>query len=193
MKINVLFLAAVLTFLSLAVEAQTDVPPTTSSDYSSTTTTTTTAPDDRLFRSQELSVDLFGTLAENEEFFDHATGTTFKKNGRLGAGAGATLFFSRYVGISGDAWSENTSGRFVDNASGNLVLRLPFDAVHLAPYIFGGGGYQFDPANESFAQAGGGLDIRVTAHWGFFVDARYVIPRTRDNFGLGRAGIKIVF
>ena len=41
----------------------------------------------------------------------------------------------------------------------------------------------------TFGQAGAGLDIRITPHWGFFADARYVMPQHVDNFGVGRAGI----
>ena len=60
----------------------------------------------------------------------------------------------RYIGIGGDAYSENTYHNFVDDASGNLYLRLPLDAIHLAPYIYGGGGRQFDPIYATFWPSG---------------------------------------
>ena len=45
----------------------------------------------------------------------------------------------------------------------------------------------------TFGQAGAGLDIRITPHWGFFADARYVMPQHVDNFGVGRAGLRLLF
>ena len=69
----------------------------------------------------------------------------------------------------------------------NLIVRLPIECAHLAPYVYGGGGYQFEPGDEWFAQVGAGVDVRVTQNWGLFVDARYVIPRHgNDQFGVGR-------
>lgn len=42
-------------------------------------------------------------------------------------------------------------------------------------------------ANES------SLDLRVTRHFGFFVDARYVMPEHVGTFGVGRAGLRLTF
>jgi len=55
-----------------------------------------------------------------------------------------------------DAYTENTQHSFVDNTSGNLIIRFPFDAIRLAPYVFGGAGYQFDPTGLWLARLGAG-------------------------------------
>ena len=147
-----------------------------------------------LFQANEWTLDLFGTASVNEEILKNISGDRVTRNGRLGAGGGLTYFLTRYVGIGGDAYTENTAHSFIDNTSGNLYLRLPFDGVHLAPYIYGGAGYQFDPGEAWFGQAGAGLDIRLTHHFGLFVDGRYVLPsRHEENFGVGRAGIRLIF
>jgi hypothetical protein len=86
--------------------------------------------------------------------------------------------------------------------TGDFILRLPLDdfwpSVHLAPYIFGGGGglftgaggntinTRFSEANERFnnassnvsnnrglANVGGGLEYRFTPHIGIFGEAGY--------------------
>jgi len=148
---------------------------------------------DRVFHAQELSVDLFGTISAGQETLDNISGNRISQDGRLGAGAGANYFFTRHVGFGADAYTENTASSFVDNVSGNLIARLPLDKVHLAPYIYGGAGRQFDPNITWFGQAGGGLDIRVTRSWGLFVDCRYVFSDKLSNFGVGRAGLRFAF
>ncbi len=148
----------------------------------------------QLFQANELLLDLFGTASVNEQILENISGQRVTRNGRLGAGGGLTYYMTRNVGIGGDVYTENTEHSFINNSSGNLYLRLPFDGVHLAPYIYGGGGYQWEPGEAWFGQFGAGLDIRVTHHWGLFLDARYVMPsRHEDNFGVGRAGIRLVF
>lgn len=151
-------------------------------------------PSNEIFQSNEAQLDLFGSGSVNEQVLDHISGKRITQNGRLGAGGGLTFFPSRFVGFGGDVYSENTEHSFINNASGNLYLRFPIDPVHLAPYVYGGAGYQWEPGQAWFAQAGAGVDIRVTHHWGFFVDGRYVLPsRHEQNFGVGRAGIRLVF
>jgi hypothetical protein len=86
--------------------------------------------------------------------------------------------------------------------TGDFILRLPLDdfwpSVHLAPYIFGGGGALFTGAggntintsfpevnnrfnnasanvsnNRGVANVGGGLEYRFTPHIGLFGEAGY--------------------
>jgi hypothetical protein len=187
MKTKALIAAAV--FCGLTVWAQ----DTTTSTTATTQTTTYRTPTDQLFMANELDLDLFGSISVNQDTINNISGKRVADDGRLGAGAGLSYFPIRYLGFGADAYTENTGHNFVDNASGNLILRLPIETVHLAPYVFGGGGRQFDPVYAWFGQAGVGLDIRVTRHWGFFADARYVMPQHIDNFGVGRVGLRIAF
>ena len=165
--------------------------------YNSTTTTTETdntrGVPGRLYYGQEVVLAFCGTASVNEEILENPSGNRVRRDGRLGVGAGGDLYFTRNFGIGGDAWTENTSGNFIDDASGRVILRFPMDQIHLAPYIFGGGGYQFDTARAPFLHAGAGLDIRICRNFGLFVDGRYVWPRKIDGFGLGRAGAYVAF
>ncbi len=150
-------------------------------------------PKEEVFRAQELSFDIFGSVSAGQETLDNISGNKISHDGRFGAGIGANYFFTRYFGIGADAYTENTDSSFVDSASANVIGRLPFDAVHLAPYIYGGGGYQFDLTESWFGQAGAGVDIRVTKNWGLFVDGRYVFTDKTSNYGLGRVGVRLAF
>ena len=97
-----------------------------------------------LYRAQELSIDLFGSGSINQQTINHISGDRVTDNGRFGAGAGLNCFFCRHIGIGADAYFENTDHRFIDSTSGNLIGRLPIGDTGIAPYIFAGGGYQFD-------------------------------------------------
>ena len=189
MKMKIIITAAVVAVSSLTLWAQEN---STTSVNQTTTVNSTTTPD-QLFNGNELSLDLFGSGSVNQETIDHLSGDRIRHGGRLGAGAGLTYYATRYVGIGADAYSENTQHSFVNDASGNLYIRLPLDAVHLAPYVYGGGGRQFDPSLATFGQVGAGVEIRLTQHLGLFADARYVMPEHVGNFGVGRAGLRITF
>jgi hypothetical protein len=145
------------------------------------------------YRSSELSVDAFGTGSLGEYTLDHLSGSRVQQNIRLGAGAGANYFITRNIGIGADAYSENTSGAFIDSASASLILRLPLGQSGFAPYAFGGGGHQFDMGKMWFGQAGGGMEYRFTPHVGVFIDARGVLPNETKLYGVARVGMRFAF
>jgi hypothetical protein len=147
----------------------------------------------KYYRANELSVDAFGSGSIGEYTINHLSSNRVRENTRFGAGAGINYFFTKNIGIGGDAYSENTTGAFVDSASGSLILRLPLGQSGFAPYIFGGGGYQFDMAKQAFAQAGGGMEYRFTRHVGVFIDARGVVPHETKYYGVGRLGLRFAF
>jgi len=149
--------------------------------------------DDRLYRDQEFSVDLFGGGTLNEHDVNHLSGERIRHHGRAGLGAGGNFFFLRYLGISGEVYSENPDYHFIDEASGNLVLRIPIGETGLAPYGFGGGGHQFDPFSDTFGQAGAGLEFRFTRNFGIFADGRWVWTEHYADHGMGRAGFRLAF
>jgi hypothetical protein len=148
---------------------------------------------DWLFHPNEFTLDLFGSVSIGQETINHISKERVEDNGRLGLGLGGNYFFHRNIGIGADAYTENTQHSFVDNTSGNLIVRFPFDRAHLAPYVFGGAGYQFDPEGLWFGQAGGGLEVRFTRTIGLFTDARYVFTDGTQNFGVGRLGLRLGF
>jgi len=147
----------------------------------------------KLFQDMEFSIDAFGTLALGVHTIDHVSEQRIYHNSQLGVGAGGTFFFCRYVGIGGEAYSRNTTGSFVDSTSGSLFLRYPIEKAHLAPYIFGGGGYDFEGIKQGFGQAGAGFEVRIIRYVGVFVDARYVFASESKDYGVGRAGIRVTF
>lgn len=169
----------------------------------STTTTTTSLqstapdklPDSDLYRAQEFSVDLFGTGAIDQRTIDHFSGNRVKHNGVLGGGAGINYFFTRYIGIGGDAYVEHPDHHYIETPSGNLIVRIPILDTGFAPYVFGGGGYQFseDAAGQDFAQGGGGVEFRFERDIGLFVDGRYVFTDKTQNYAVVRAGIRLSF
>ena len=111
-----------------------------------------------LYQADELSFDLFASGSAGKYIIKNPSTTRIRQDGQLGAGVGISYFFTRNFGAGLEAYSENTTGTFIDSASGNLTLRFPLGQGGLAPYVFGGGGQQFDKTKLWFGQAGGGLE-----------------------------------
>jgi hypothetical protein len=151
------------------------------------------AIDTALYRACELSVEGFGVGTLDEHTLDHLTGHRIRENGRLGFGGGLEFFFNRYIGIEGEGFSEGASHDFVDSAGGNLVFRLPIGQSGFSPYVFGGGGHQWDPVDTAYCDGGAGLEYRFTPHFGLFVDGRYVFTDRTGNYGMARLGAKFSF
>ncbi len=146
-----------------------------------------------LYRANEFSLDGFGSASLGKYSLDHISGQRIRENTRLGAGAGLDYFFTRYLGISADAYSENITGTFIDSASANLTIRLPLGNSGFAPYAFGGGGRQFDLAKLWFAQVGAGIEYRFSPNIGLFADGRWVLPDHTKYFGVARLGMRYTF
>jgi hypothetical protein len=146
-----------------------------------------------LYRASELSVDGFGTASLGKYTLDHPSNARVRHNARLGAGAGINYFITQNIGIGAEAYSENTSGTFIDSASANLILRLPLGQSGFAPYAFGGGGRNFDTLKLWFAQAGAGIEYRFTPHVGVFIDACGVLPNEAKYYGVARLGMRFAF
>jgi hypothetical protein len=145
------------------------------------------------YRASELSMDVFGTASIGKYTIDHLSNTRIRQNTKLGAGLGLNYFITRNIGIGAEAYSENTTGVFVDSASANLILRLPLGQSGFAPYVFGGGGHQFDMLKLWFGQAGVGMEYRFCPHLGIFIDARGVVPNETKYYGVARLGLRIAF
>jgi len=118
-------------------------------------------------------------------------------------GAGLDLSTRNLTVTSSNGSSRSGSGSAAAGViTGDLILRLPLDdfwpSVHLAPYIFGGGGGLFTGAggntintrfpgvnnrfnnastnvsnNRGVGNVGGGLEYRFTPHIGLFGEAGY--------------------
>lgn len=171
-------------------------------DTTTTTTMTTTTTEDQddhdhdtwnhpsLYRDQEVNVDLFGSGSFG------VRGNRSRSRTFYGGGGGLTVFFLRYVGVGGEYDAEARPSRFMDRASGNVFLRYPIrccPGLALSPYIFGGGGYEFQEVRQAFGQAGGGIEFRFTKNVGIFADGRCVFANRTRNFAQVRAGLRISF
>jgi len=132
------------------------------------------------FRNQEFSMDLFGS------YLDVDGGKS-----SWGGGVGLNYFFGRYIGIGGDAFMQDDGRQFVNSTTGSLILRFPFASV--APYAFGGGGWNFDPKGVAVVHGGGGIEFRLNPHTGIFGDARYVFTDKTRDYILARAGVRFSF
>ena len=74
-----------------------------------------------LYRAGEMDFDAFGSASLGKYTLDHISNARIRHNIRFGAGLGLSYFLTRNIGISADAYSENTTGTFVDSASLNLT------------------------------------------------------------------------
>jgi hypothetical protein len=143
------------------------------------------------FRDKEFSVDLFGSYKRGQknvgDFFDSP------EHGVWGGGIGANYFFTRMFGAGADVSMHADGNEFIDNGSANLIVRFPIEAASLAPYVFGGGGRNFDPIDEWEGHAGVGLEFRLNPHTGIFADGRYVWPDKSSDYSIIRAGFRFAF
>lgn len=136
-----------------------------------------------LYNPNELSLDLFGTYATR-----NAVGGS---GDHWGGGAGLNYFLTRYIGIGADSYLEEWKWPY--RVNGSLILRLPIDKAGIAPYIFGGGGREFKYLPQWTGHVGGGLEIRVNSHAGFFADGRRVFPDKSKDYALVRFGMRVGF
>ncbi len=152
------------------------------------------ARDWRGYHANELSFSFFGTGTVGENTIKNPSSRRIDRDGQLGAGAGISYFFHRYVGVEGYGFSESTGGRhWLDYLGANIIGRFPIAETGLAPYIFAGAARQIDPIAQWGLNAGGGLEWRFARHVGVFVDGRYVWADKTKDYGIGRLGIKFGF
>jgi hypothetical protein len=100
---------------------------------------------------------------------------------------------------------------------GTFTLRYPIGCSRFAPYVWGGGGGifggkndhavghdlrdpdfpdRYDNSDESrgIAQAGGGLEVRITRHIGITSDFSWnFVDGPHNNFGMARTGLTFAF
>jgi hypothetical protein len=145
------------------------------------------------YKAGELSLDGFGSASLGQFTSEQPSNESTRQDIRFGAGAGVNYFITRYFGIGADAYSENTTGTFIDSTSASLILRRPLGQSGFAPYAFGGGGRHFDAVRAWFAQAGVGVEYRFSRHVGVFLDARGVLPNETKYYGVARFGMRFNF
>ena len=145
------------------------------------------------FQDQEFTVDL--SYSYNDAINNYKHGYFHDKSG---GGAGASYFFARYFGVGVDAnwFAGGPRNDVLHQLTGNLILRYPIElrCCGVAPYVFGGGGDVLDSKRTSFADAGVGMEVRLTPHFGIFTDWRYnFTSNDRGDLGTTRAGVRFAF
>jgi hypothetical protein len=151
-------------------------------------------PDDEgdLYHPCEFSID--GSVIGVLHSYDFNGNGLHRKNYRFGGDAGANLFFTKYIGVGGDAFAvTGHNPSFVDTATGNLIFRVPIGNTGIAPYVFGGAGYQFERIDQIVGGGGVGLELRLVPHFSIFADARYLAAVKTSDFGFARAGVRLSF
>ena len=145
-------------------------------------------PVEPCFKDTELQLDFFGSYTDT-----HSKGTY---GDGFGGGVGINYFFTRYLGIGADAQIFDGGVNGVWMFSGSLIARYPIElgGFCLAPYAFGGGGFQEDGRQAGTAHAGAGLEFRIVPEkFGIYAEGRYTWVAGPDDYTQGRVGVRIVF
>jgi hypothetical protein len=115
-----------------------------------------------------------------------------------GGGVNADYFFTPYVGLQGSiSLADPGTDEVWQNYTVDLVFRAPFEAAHIAPYVFVGGGIIAEDDANILGRAGVGIEFRPTANFGIFADWVYNFPGGGggdddiSDYQMIRGGIKI--
>ena len=145
-----------------------------------------------LFRAGEFDIDAFAAGAAGN--YNVKSGKSSSVNG-FGGGLGLSYFLTKYfgVGIDDTLTSLNGNGKTYDSAQGDIIARLPFESLHLAPYALVGGGATWGTKSQGDGNVGVGLDYRFNRTIGIFADSRYLYGNNGLNESLTRAGLRFAF
>ena len=137
------------------------------------------------FKDQEFQLDVFGSYTDSRSNSPHGDG--------FGGGIAVNYFFIRNlgVGVDGNIFDGDANG--VWDVSGRLIVRFPIDEICLAPYLFGGGGWEANGDDFGTLHAGGGLEWRATETIGLFGEGRYTWGEDDRNSSQARVGVRFVF
>jgi hypothetical protein len=136
------------------------------------------------YRAGEFNLDLYGTGSIGDSDRN-------PNNIRVGAGAGATYFFTRGLGFGFRGETDNAGHSFVDRATGRVIVRAPlWDRI--APYGYVDGTFNFEVDKWS-AGAGGGLEYRFFRNVGVFAEAGLLVDTEGDGKMRGAAGLRLSF
>jgi hypothetical protein len=131
-----------------------------------------------LFLKDEAHLDLFGTYLNNT-------------SEKWGGGLGLDTYYGKYFGIGVVTHMENFTGTFIDNLAAEVTVRMPIEKFHLAPYVTGSYGYEFDN-KDWFQSVGAGAEFRFSSNWGIFADYQWVFRHSGAEDGeYIRMGIRI--
>jgi len=142
-----------------------------------------------IFRDQEIQFDLFFVNTFRKPNHD---ADTYRIHTGAGGGFGVNFIFARYFGIGAENYLVANNKDAPYHLGGYGILRLPIDAINLAPYALFGGGGGLGKRAYGYGSMGGGLEYRFTPHIGTFADARWMCG-TRAKGSNVRAGLRLSF
>jgi hypothetical protein len=148
------------------------------------------------YNAQELSLDLFASYINPEGNFGDLFDTSIRE-GYWGGGVGLNYFVTGGFGLGADFNMSSKPEEFdlVDQATGNVILRLPLGNSGIAPYLIGSGGRGFSPQDMWVYGGGVGLEARFNLTTGVFSDARFFWNDKDTDYNrlLIRAGLRLAF
>ena len=142
-------------------------------------------PEVLCFQDQEFQLDVFGSYTDGRANNPHSD--------EFGGGIALNYFFIRNLGVGVDGNFHEGDANGVWATSGRLIVRFPIDEICLAPYLFGGGGYEVNGDGFGTLHAGGGLEWRATEMIGLFGEGRYTWGEDDRNSSQARVGVRFVF
>ncbi|MDB6175623.1 MAG: hypothetical protein JWL59_4934 [Chthoniobacteraceae bacterium] len=139
------------------------------------------------FRDTEFQFDTFGSFTDNSHHSIYRDG--------WGGGVSLNVFFARYFGLSAEGNVYDGGANGVWNPDARLIVRYPIEggAFCWAPYIFGGGGAQFDGTSSGSWHVGSGAEWRVTREFGIFYEGRYTWTAQSNDAAQYRLGVRFTF
>lgn len=147
------------------------------------------APPVLCFQDQEFQLDVFASYTDSHASNIHGDG--------FGGGLALNYFFIRHFGVGVDGNVYDGENRGDDDAvydfTGRLIARFPIDEICLAPYVFGGGGVEFNGRSFGTVHAGGGLEYRATETIGVFGEGRFTWGENDRDSAQARVGVRFVF
>lgn len=148
------------------------------------------------YSSGEVSLDLFASYINPEGLFGDLFESDIRR-GFWGGGAGLNYFFTRLVGVGADfnISSKPDDLNLADQATGDVLFRLPLGNSGLAPYVIASGGRAMSPRYDWVYGGGVGVEWRFNSNSGIFSDARFLWAdqTTADDRLLIRAGVRVLF
>jgi hypothetical protein len=175
-------------------------------------------PPETVHRSSSSTVKVTKTAAGTTTTRKTTTVSSRDRNQHNAAGGGISLqyFFTRYIGanidtsfLGGTTYStvvtanllfrypfefgakSETSGFAKDGKDGKSTLSGP--TWGLAPYVLIGGGGQWDGRAAGIGEAGGGIELKFSQHYGIFAEGRYIFHDSHQGYAAETLGFTYDF
>ena len=143
-----------------------------------------------LFRDSELFFDGYGSYLKR---YGNDCGCGGNQDG-FGGGFAIGHYFGYYVGARLDVNFSSVEDAQI-TIGGDILIRYPIPNTQVAPYAFVGGGVQVDGDNSGFFRVGGGIEWRLTPHFGIFSEGSYAWvdqDSTAENLMI-KVGIRYIY